>query len=488
MKMELRQSQTQLTSDGDLLVKGYVNKTNTLSEMLGSTTKFKEKIAPGAFAKAIRNRSREIDFLAEHDTKAVLASTRNDSLILKEDAEGLYMEARISPTSYGRDWHVLISDGIVQSMSFGFRALKDSWQKIEGIAVRTVHELELYEVSAVRNPAYMSSSISARGIDVIEDISVPNEISEYSNNKKERNNMMEITEKRNNEFEQILKGETRSLQTTAQAGAVIPQNVHDEIVLKMEEISPVFAKARKLQSVAGTLRVARENDGVSAGFVGEAESLTEGQIGFKYIDLKQKRVGAAVSLSNQLINDSAVNIQDYVGSLLARRTGKAIEKSILTGAGGNEFAGIINDADIRAISNTGTGIVLLDDLQNLYLSIHPDFLNGSSFTMSRDFFNTVAKLKDNNGHFYLQMGVVNGAVQYTLFGLPVDVTDALPASTPVIFGNITEAYNVMIKQEAKLQEIIDTETALKGAKMFLFDFYADGAVVNPQAVVKLTVS
>lgn len=488
MKMELRQSQTQLTSDGELLVKGYVNKTNTLSEMLGSTTKFKEKIAPGAFAKAIRNKSRDVDFLAEHDSKTVLASTRNDSLTLKEDAEGLYMEARISPTSYGKDWHVLISDGIVQSMSFGFRALKDSWQKIEGIAVRTVHELELYEVSCVRNPAYASSSISARGIDIIENISVPKEISEYSNSKEERNNMMEITEKRNNEFEQILKGETRSLQMTAQAGAIIPQNVHDEIILKMEETSPVFAKARKLQSVAGTLRVARENDGVVAGFVGEGEALTEGQIGFEYVDLKQKRVGAAVSLSNQLINDSAVNIQDYVGSLLARRTGKAIEKSILVGTGNTEFAGIINDADIQAVPTTGTGAVLLDDLQTLYLTIHPDFLNGSSFTMSRDFFNTIAKLKDNDGHFYLQMGVVNGAVQYTIFGLPVDVTDALPASTPVIFGNITEAYNVMIKQEAKLQEINDTTMALKGAKMFLFDFYADGAVVNPQAVVKLTVS
>src|SRR5690348_6723577 len=112
MKMELRQSHTQLTSDGDLFVKGYVNKTNTLSEMLGSTTKFKEKIAPGAFAKAIRNKSRDVDFLAEHDSKTVLSSTRNDSLILKEDSEGLYMEARISPTSYGKDWHVLISDGI----------------------------------------------------------------------------------------------------------------------------------------------------------------------------------------------------------------------------------------------------------------------------------------------------------------------------------------------------------------------------------------
>ena len=468
-----------LTSNGDLIVSGYVNKTEQLSEVLGATKKFREKIAKGAFTKALRNKTRDIDFLAEHDNEKILASTRNGTLKLYEDDVGLYMEAVIAPTSWGQDYYTLIKEGLINSMSFGFRALKDSWEYVDGIAIRTVHELELYEVSVVKDPAYSQSNIQARGIDLIKDIEIPNLKEE------ERYDMKKI-ETRTNEFEKILRGEVRSLNTTADGGALIPEQVYSEIILKMEEVSPVFAKVRKIDSVIGTLRVARENDSVVAGFVGEGENILESAINFEHVDLKQKRVGAAITLSNQLLNDSAVNLQEYVQNLLARRVAKAVEKSILTGQGGVEFSGIINDADVQAIQATGT--VTLDNLLDLYLAINPEFLNDASFIMQRDFFNQIAKLKDNNGHYFIQNGVVNGELKYTLFGLPVDITEALPADTPVVFGNFEEAYTVMVKKEAGIQEIVDSTQALRGSKLFVFDAYMDGAVVNPQAVAKLVIA
>ena len=50
----------------------------------------------------------EVHFYAEHDPAKILASTRNGSLIFREDEEGLYMEATIAPTSWGKDYHTLI--------------------------------------------------------------------------------------------------------------------------------------------------------------------------------------------------------------------------------------------------------------------------------------------------------------------------------------------------------------------------------------------
>ena len=40
------------------------------------------------------------------------------------------MEATISDTSWGRDYHTLITDGIIQNMSFGMQVLKDSWKNL----------------------------------------------------------------------------------------------------------------------------------------------------------------------------------------------------------------------------------------------------------------------------------------------------------------------------------------------------------------------
>src|SRR5689334_3203364 len=81
MKMELRVQNAELrsSSDGSMTVSGYVNKTEQLSETLGVTKRFKEKIAKGAFTQAIQNAPQDIHFLAEHNNKQILASTRNGS-------------------------------------------------------------------------------------------------------------------------------------------------------------------------------------------------------------------------------------------------------------------------------------------------------------------------------------------------------------------------------------------------------------------------
>ena len=181
MKMELRvqDSKMELNSDGTLTVSGYVNKTNEPSNVLGSAKRFVERIGKGVFKRAIENSKRDIDFLAEHDSSKILASTRNDSLTLHEDDSGLYMEATIAPTSWGRDAYTLIESGIYRNMSFGFKVVKDNWKSIEnGLYERTIEDLELFEVSVVKNPAYSQSTIAARGIDVVEDVEPPSELQE----------------------------------------------------------------------------------------------------------------------------------------------------------------------------------------------------------------------------------------------------------------------------------------------------------------------
>ncbi|XCA85028.1 phage major capsid protein [Exiguobacterium mexicanum] len=194
-------------------------------------------------------------------------------------------------------------------------------------------------------------------------------------------------------------------------------------------------------------------------------------------------VHAAVTLTNQLINDSGTNIEDYVKNLLARRVVKVVERSMLVGQTSEELNGIAHDENLKSISMDG--VVSVDTFFDLYTSIHPEYLDEAAFIMNKEFFDQVAKLKDTNGHFYMQSGVVNGKIIRTLFGAPVHVTDSLPAETPVIFGNYQEGVSMMIKQQSGLQEIVDSKQALRGSKLFVFDMYIDSIVTNPQALVKL---
>lgn len=183
--MELRFNDFNMIQDdqsGKLIVSGYVNETGKYSHLLGKRKKFKEKIQKGAFTRALAN-GNDVHFLAEHDDNKILASTRNNSLKLVEDETGLLMTAEISDTSYGRDYHTLIKDGILRNMSFGFSVDKDKWKRMnDGTYTREITDLTLYEVSVVTNPAYPQSTISARGIGLIEE-EVPDDIDFESEDK-----------------------------------------------------------------------------------------------------------------------------------------------------------------------------------------------------------------------------------------------------------------------------------------------------------------
>lgn len=172
MKMELREMQVDIYSNDNLVVEGIVNKPGEVSKVLTSRGKrFREVVKKGVFQKAIDNAT-NIDYLAGHDTKQILASTSNNTLEIEETDEGVMMRANIVDTSYGRDAYALIKSGIIGHMSFGFKVLKNTWSTCEdGIPLRTIEDLELFEVSSLRNPAYAQSSISARGIE-IEDVEV----------------------------------------------------------------------------------------------------------------------------------------------------------------------------------------------------------------------------------------------------------------------------------------------------------------------------
>lgn len=266
------------------------------------------------------------------------------------------------------------------------------------------------------------------------------------------------------------------------------------IVEKLEETSPIFARVKKFPSVNGDLRIPIETSIGVASFVGEGKSLLEEAFSLGEVTLTQKRAGAYIALTNQLINDSVVSMTEYIPNLLAKRTFKAIERSILRGTSDDEFAGIVPNPDIKntELSTSASDYELLDTLLDMSLSIYPEYLKGSQFIMSRAFYNRVCKLKDAAGQFYLQNGEVNGRPAYLLFGLEVVVTNSLEngskaGEVPCIVGNLEAGYAVMIKKNAQMTLVRDSEHALRGSLGFLFDIYVDGAVYNPDALSKLTI-
>lgn len=285
-----------------------------------------------------------------------------------------------------------------------------------------------------------------------------------------------------------LEERAQYVNTTQDGSVLIPEQIADEILRKMEETSPVFEQARKYPSIEGTLKIAKENTDDQAGFVGENEEIPSIALKFGHVTLTQKRVGAAVTLTQQLLNDGAVDLLGYSANLLARRAARAVEKSIFKGEGGEKgFVGIFSSQvtdseDLNKVKISAS--VTADELADITGSVNPAYLDGAAFYMSRDLFNQIRKIKDGTGDFLLQSRDVNGRIGQTILGFPVYISDVLAKEDGILFGNISNAYGILIKKGFALKHVNgDTQQTLNGTQLLAFDGYMDGNLINPEALV-----
>jgi HK97 family phage prohead protease len=161
--IETRANHVELRAEGDgRTFSGYASVFNEPSLPLP----FTEIVKPGAFKRSLQSRNRMM-LLWNHDTSNPLASTRNGSLVLTEDAKGLFVTATLPDTTLGRDIAELVRTGVVDAMSFGFSVRKDSWSHDGG--TRYLEDVSLSEVSLVSTPAYeqTSGTVSVRSVDGI---------------------------------------------------------------------------------------------------------------------------------------------------------------------------------------------------------------------------------------------------------------------------------------------------------------------------------
>jgi len=143
-------------SDNGRKIRGYAIRFHSLSTDLGG---FREIIAPEAVDRTL-NEAADVRALVDHDSAKVIGRTRAGTLRLRKDSKGLAIE--IEPDdeiSYARDVMRAVARGDISGMSFGFRALEDSWDHDGKVPVRTVHDMKISEVSIVSFPAYQATDV-----------------------------------------------------------------------------------------------------------------------------------------------------------------------------------------------------------------------------------------------------------------------------------------------------------------------------------------
>ena len=291
--------------------------------------------------------------------------------------------------------------------------------------------------------------------------------------------------------QQFIRGEMgeelRANTTTANGSDVIAKHVQNEIVKRLEEVAPLFAKATRYAVADGTLAIPQEDAGnlFDYGFVGEGEDVAEHALSFAAVTLDGHRAGAVITVTGEMVRRASIDVEGYVVELLVRRLGASLDKAMIKGkTASKSFEGLdsvteITEVTVEAIDEEA----LMDGLH----SLHPTMLNGAEYIMNRNTFNAVAKLRTQDGQFVLMAtkDIAHGAPSYQIFGLPVSVNDAMDDNV-VYVANIHEAYGALIREDAKLSRVAEDSVNLRrGTIQFFLEVDVDAKVKNKQAIVRI---
>lgn len=159
---------TRDAGEGDgLTFEGYAAVFNRVEHIEDEFGVYDEVIAPGAFAKTIRERMPQ--FMFNHGKSPLWHNMPIGRITeLREDPRGLYVRARLSDNWLIHPIRDAIRDGAIEGMSVRAEYTKQDRKGTGRQQLRTVREAKVFELGPVTFPAYTETTAAVRSLEQVE--------------------------------------------------------------------------------------------------------------------------------------------------------------------------------------------------------------------------------------------------------------------------------------------------------------------------------
>ena len=274
---------------------------------------------------------------------------------------------------------------------------------------------------------------------------------------------------------------------TTDVGAVIPTNVVNTIVQKLESTGKILAKVTRTAYKGGVsipkTSVKPEAKWVAEGATSEKQKYTSGTVTFAYHKL---RCAVAVSLEMDTMAISA--FESLIVNNIVEAMTKALEQSIVSGSGTGQPKGITKETAPEG-QTIEVGELKYQNLIDAEAALPVAYEKGAEWCMSKKTFMGYYGLLDTNGQ---PIGRINyglaGAPEYTLLGRVVNVVDYLPGFEAASINDIVgflfnfKDYVLNTNYAMGIKKYEDNETDDQVTKGIMI---ADGKAVDVNGLVLL---
>ena len=277
-----------------------------------------------------------------------------------------------------------------------------------------------------------------------------------------------------------------SIGKDTEGGYLVPDEFEKRLVAALQEENFFRTLATIIQTSSGERKIPVVTGHGEAAWMDEGGLYPESDDAFGQVTISAYKLGTAIKVSEELINDSVFDIESYIANEFARRVGTKEEEAFLAGDGKSKPMGVFSSAD-SGVTTAGATITF-DDVMDLYHSLRTPYRSKAVWILNDTTVKALRKLKDNNGNYIWQPSVQLGQPDMILnrpYYTSVFAPDIAAGNKVIAFGDFS--YYWIADRQGRSFKRLNELYAPNGQIGFLASERVDGKLILPEAVKTLAI-
>lgn len=271
----------------------------------------------------------------------------------------------------------------------------------------------------------------------------------------------------------------------ADGGYLVPEELDSRLIMKLSEEN-VLRKLGHVITTSGDHKINIAATEPAAAWVDEGDTLTWGTGTFAQVLLDAHKLHVAVKVTEELLYDSAFDLETYIAEEFGKALANAEENAFLNGTGTGQPLGIFAETGggTVAVNLPAGSNITADNIITLVYALKRPYRKNAVFIMNDATVAAIRKLKDLNGVYMWQPALTAGEPD-KLFGYPVYTSAYCPASK-IAFGDFSY-YNIGDRGTRSLKALTEL-FAGNGMIGYVAKERVDGKLVLAEAVQILSIA
>ena len=268
----------------------------------------------------------------------------------------------------------------------------------------------------------------------------------------------------------------------ADGGYLVPEE-YDNRLIKVLNDENIMRKLGHKITTSGDHKINIASTEPAAAWIEEGDALQFSDAQFSQILLDAHKLHVAIKVTEELLYDSAFNLENYIIDEFGKALSNAEEDAFLNGTGVGQPLGLFAATGGGTVYKTVTKLTA-DDIMNLVYALKRPYRKNSAFIMNDQTIATIRTFKDNNGAYMWQPSYQAGEPD-KLLGYPVYTSPFAP--TDAIAGGDYSYYNIGDRGTRSFKQLTEL-FAGNGMIGFVAKERVDGKLILPETVQILKVS